>query len=91
MRLGALELLFFFGREIAQSRSLSSVVTASALALAFQAGRKQAPFELIEGERLPATAPCLRVETRRAAGRRRTTQNRRAGLMCGVRVSIAAV
>lgn len=82
---------FFWGREIAQSRSLSSVVTASALA--FQAGRKQAPFELIEGEHLPATAPCLRVETRRAAGRRRTTQNRRAALTftCGVRASIAAV
>jgi hypothetical protein len=56
----------------------SSVVTASTLALVFQSGNKQAPFELIEGERLPATAPCLRVETRRAAGRRRTTQNRRA-------------
>lgn len=76
--LGSSRASFFFCREIAQSRSLSSVVTASALALAFQAGRKQAPFELIEGERLPATAPCLRVETRRAAGRRRTTQNRRA-------------
>lgn len=79
---------FFF---LAEKLPISSIVTALALALAFQAGRKQAPFELIEGERLPATAPCLRVKTRRAAGRGRTTQNRRAGLTCGVRASIAAV